>query len=378
LNDPSAQIAKSRAGPTATPESLTVVGLSGGVDSALSLALLQREGVAVQPVFMKNWEEDDRDGYCSSAEDLADARRVCDVLGLELRTVNLSHEYWEQVFEGFLVEIRAGRTPNPDVVCNQELKFKAFAEYAGDLGAGTLATGHYARLAHRDGRVTLLRAADEDKDQTYFLHRLDQRQLALACFPVGALHKPQVRAMAAAAGLDVSTKRDSTGICFVGERPFAEFLSRYVDDRPGPIESIEGQPLGEHRGLSFYTIGQRQGLGIGGRAGGSGGAWYVAAKRMHDHTLVVAQGHDHPALYAHGLRAGGAHWIAGEAPLMPLSCAARIRHRQPLQPCRVRCAEGGSLEVRFDAPQWAVAPGQYVVFYRGEECLGGATIECAL
>ena len=354
---------------------MTVLGLSGGVDSALALLRLCEADTPVQPVFMKNWEEDDDDEFCSASADLADAQSVCDALGLPLRTVNLSHEFWEQVFEEFLAEIRAGRTPNPDVVCNQEVKFKAFMDYASDLGADGIATGHYARLEQRADGVALLRAADENKDQTYFLHRLTQAQLARAQFPIGDLCKDDVRARAAAAGLSVSGKRDSTGICFVGERPFAEFLARYVPKHHGPICSVDGVELGQHTGLAFYTIGQRQGLGIGGRTGGDGKPWYVAEKRLEDNTLVVAQGNDHPALWGRSLAASNTHWIAAVAPPLPARLGARIRHRQQIAPCYVKDTGVSTLQVDFDTPQWAIAAGQYVVFYLDNECLGGAVIE---
>ena len=355
-----------------------VVGVSGGVDSAVALMRLRDSGVALRAVFMKNWDEDDEEAYCPAAQDLADARAVCERLGVPLLTVNFSYEYWEQVFEQFLAEHRSGRTPNPDVLCNQVLKFDAFLNYARDLGATRIATGHYARLANHDGRFKLLRARDENKDQTYFLHRLDQQQLQCACFPLGELHKPQVRELARQAQLPIHDKKDSTGLCFIGERPFAEFLARFVDPDPGPIRTPGGEVVGEHRGLAFYTIGQRQGLGIGGRAGGAQSPWYVAGKRLHDNTLVAVQGAEHPALFAQALIAESAHWIAGSPPVLPVRCSARIRHRQALQRCTVSKNEGESLHVRFEQPQRAVAPGQSVVFYRDDECLGGAFIERAV
>jgi tRNA-specific 2-thiouridylase len=264
------------------------------------------------------------------------------------------------------------------VLCNQVLKFDAFLNYARDLGATRIATGHYARLANHGGRFKLLRACDENKDQTYFLHRLDQQQLQCACFPLGELHKPQVRELARQAQLPIHDKKDSTGLCFIGERPFAEFLARFVDPDPGPIRTPEGEVVGEHRGLAFYTIGQRQGLGIGGRAGAAHSPWYVAGKRLHDNTLVAVQGAEHPALFAPALIADSAHWIAGSPPVLPLHCSARIRHRQGLQRCTVSNNEGESLHVRFEQPQRAVAPGQSVVFYLDDECLGGAVIERAV
>jgi len=356
-----------------------VVGVSGGVDSAVALARLRDEGHRVRAVFMKNWEEDDTGGHCAAAADLDDARRVCERLGVELRTVNLSDEYWEHVFEAFLDEHRRGRTPNPDIACNREVKFRAFLDHARDLGAACIATGHYARIARGPhGRLRLLRAADEGKDQSYFLHRLDQSQLAAARFPLGALTKHEVRRIAREAGLAVHDKKDSTGICFIGEHPFAEFLARWLPHEPGPVESVEGVRLGEHRGLAFYTIGQRRGLGIGGRAGAGEAPWYVAGKDPQRNVLRVAQGRDHPALWSHGLLTEAAHWIAGAPPALPLDCQGRTRHREPLAACRVEPRTGGALAVRFAAARFAVAPGQSVVLYQGEECLGGAVIGRAL
>lgn len=354
------------------------VGVSGGVDSAVALMRLQQAGYPVQAVFMKNWEEDDDDGYCAAAADLEDARRVCDRLQVPLRTVNFSYEYWERVFQGFLAEHRRGRTPNPDVLCNQELKFSAFLDYARDLGAARIATGHYARIDERDGVHRLRRASDENKDQTYFLHRLDQSQLAAAYFPLGDMDKPAVRRAARAAGLDVHAKKDSTGICFIGERPFADFLQRFLAPDPGAMETVAGEAVGEHRGLPFYTIGQRQGLGVGGRAGMSGEPWYVVRKDLSRNVLTVAQGRTHPALWASALATEPAHWVGGEAPALPFACAARIRHRQALQRCTVDTGPGDTLQVRFHTPQWAVTPGQSVVLYRGDECLGGAVIDHAI
>ena len=382
LSEPDSQ---SRDQPSGTRcEPCTVVGVSGGVDSAVALQRLKDAGVALRAVFMKNWDEDDAHEYCSAEQDLADARAVCEQLDVPLLTVNFSYEYWERVFEEFLAEHRRGRTPNPDVLCNQALKFDAFLDYARDLGANRIATGHYARVTQRSGRFKLLRAHDENKDQTYFLHRLDQRQLSYACFPLGELHKTAVRELARQSQLPIHDKKDSTGLCFIGERPFTEFLARYLAPDPGPICTLDGESIGVHRGLAFYTIGQRQGLGIGGRAGAAQLPWYVADKRMSDNALLVVQGGDHPALFAPALIAGSAHWIAGTPPVLPLRCAARIRHRQPLQWCTVshnQCNEHGNrrlLHVHFEQPQRAVAPGQSVVFYDDDECLGGAVIERAL
>lgn len=356
------------------PGARVVVGLSGGVDSAVAALRLRDLGFDVQAVFMKNWEEDDTDAYCSAAEDLADAEAICEALGLPLHTVNLSFDYWERVFERFLAEYEGGRTPNPDVLCNQEIKFRAFAEHAEGLGAERMATGHYAGLAWRRDAWRLVRSADAGKDQTYFLHTLSHGQLARAMFPLQALTKHEVREIALAAGLPVHDKADSTGICFIGERSMKEFLGRYLRFEPGPIVTPEGEQVGEHAGLPVYTIGQRKGLQIGGRADSNGEPWYVAAKREATNELVVVQGHDHPALLSRGLVSGPVHWV-NEAPRpMPFRCAAQIRHRQPPQPCEIAPREGG-FTVRFEQPQRAVAPGQSVAFYDGDECLGGAEIE---
>ncbi len=351
-----------------------MMALSGGVDSAVGLLLLKEQGYAVEALFMKNWEEDDADGYCAAAEDLADAERVCARLGVALHTVNFSFEYWENVFTRFLDEYRSGRTPNPDVLCNREVKFQAFVEHARALGAECIATGHYARIARHGDEYRLLAGHDADKDQSYFLYMLDQAQLRSALFPIGALHKRAVRRMAREAGLETHDKKDSTGICFIGERPFREFLARFLTARGGAIESVDGVRIGRHHGLLHYTIGQRQGLGIGGRTGSSGEPWYVVDKDLERDTLVVAQGRNHPALCARELLASELHWTRGRAPALPLRCEARIRYRQPPQRCQVLAADGGC-RVRFDAPQWAIAPGQSVVFYARDECLGGAIID---
>lgn len=372
----------SRQSKAALPGQCIVVGVSGGVDSAVALKCLKDSGAVLRAVFMKNWDEDDADEFCSAEQDLADARAVCELLDVPLLTVNFSYEYWERVFAHFLAEHRLGRTPNPDVLCNQVLKFDAFLDYAKDLGATQIATGHYARVTQRNGRFRLLRAHDENKDQTYFLHRLNQQQLQYARFPLGELHKPAVRELARQAQFANHNKKDSTGLCFIGERPFAQFLGRFVDPDPGPMCTTDGEIVGEHGGLAFYTIGQRQGLGIGGRTGGTQAPWYVAGKRMHDNTLIVVQGSEHPALFAPALIADSVHWIGAVRPAMPLRCEARIRHRQSLQSCTVTensaDATGTSLQVLFKQPQRAIAPGQSVVFYRGDECLGGAVIERAL
>ena len=357
----------------------TMVAVSGGVDSAVALMRLAEAGVPVQAMFMKNWEEDDRDGYCAAEEDLADAQRVCDRLGVPLHAVNCSDAYWDSVFVRFIRDIERGMTPNPDVMCNREVKFSAFVEHAHRLGATRVATGHYARIDRTADGVRLLKGADPAKDQSYFLHALDQSQLARVVFPLGELRKPAVRAMARRAGLAPHDKRDSTGICFVGERRFAPFLARYVDATPGPIETADGTRIGEHAGLAFFTIGQRRGLGIGGRHRAARAPWYVAAKDPARNALIVVQGRDHPALLSRRLRVRDMHWIAGTAPPMPLRCGARIRYRQADQACTVRPVgdDGHAFDLRFDRAQRAAAPGQYAVLYDGEECLGGGVIESA-
>jgi len=355
-----------------------VVGMSGGVDSSVAAFLLKQQGHQVVGLFMKNWEEDDGTEYCTAKQDLADARQVADQLGIELHTANFAAEYWDQVFSHFLSEYRAGRTPNPDVLCNREIKFKVFAEYAELLGADQIATGHYARLDRQGGQTRLLKGLDANKDQSYFLHAVSAQQFARSHFPVGALQKSQVRQIAAQLGLATQSKKDSTGICFIGERRFRDFLTRYLPAQPGPIETAEGRRLGEHHGLLHHTIGQRQGLGVGGVHGAAEAPWYVAAKDLDRNTLIVVQGHDHPLLLADGLTTSALHWIDGEGPRLPCRLAAKTRYRQPDQPCWLEPAEDGRCRVRFDTPQRAVTQGQYVVFYQHEICLGGGVIETAL
>ena len=353
-----------------------VVGLSGGVDSAVAALLLKREGHDVVGLFMKNWEDDDDGEYCSTRVDLVDAAAAADRIGIEMEAVNFAAEYRERVFASFLSEYRAGRTPNPDVLCNAEIKFKAFLDHAMALGADRIATGHYARVEARGDRQVLLKGLDPAKDQSYFLHRLTQAQLSRSLFPVGHLRKSRVREIAREAGLPNHAKRDSTGICFIGERPFREFLSRYLPREPGPIVDDQGRRLGEHLGLMYYTLGQRQGLGIGGRKDGDGSAWYVAAKDTGRNALVVVQGKDHPRLQAFRLKAQDASWVAGARPEegddAPL--AAKTRYRQADAPCRMGRIDEESFELEFADPQWAVTPGQSAVLYRGEECLGGGVI----
>jgi tRNA-specific 2-thiouridylase len=349
-----------------------IVALSGGVDSAVAAALLQDADHHVEGLFMSNWTADD-DGYCTTAADFQDALRVSEELGIALHKASFEPEYRSRVFARFLAELEAGRTPNPDVLCNHEVKFGVGLAYAERLGAERFATGHYARIG-TDGR--LLRGVDAAKDQSYFLHMLDARRLARCEFPVGGLRKSEVRAIARERGIPVADKRDSTGICFIGERPFGDFVGRWLPGRSGPIRSEGGEVLGRHRGLERYTIGQRSGLGIGGRAGSSGAPWFVAAKDLASNALVVVQGADHPMLHCTVLDAADAHWISGRAPAATFDCTAKVRYRQPDVVCRVTPTSGG-LEVRFAAPVSGAAPGQYVVFYDGEECLGGAVIMSA-
>ncbi len=350
------------------------VALSGGVDSAVTALLLTRAGLRPTAIYMNNWEMDD-EGDCPGEIDARDAAAIAARLGLPFHVRNLAAIYWERVFEHFLAEHRAGRTPNPDVLCNREVKFSALVEAAEALGATQIATGHYARLQQLDGRWRLLKALDESKDQSYFLHLLDQRQLAHARFPLGELHKAEVRRLASEAGLAVATKKDSTGICFIGERSYRPFLQRFLPRQPGPVLSDCGQTLGEHEGLAFYTLGQRGGLGIGGVQGRPEAPWYVLAKRASDNSLIVGQGVDHPALYSRQLWTGTGHFIAGTAPAGSFRAHAKTRYRQPDQLCEVDVLPDGNWHLRFEQPQRAVTPGQSVVLYQGAECLGGAVIE---
>ncbi|MBA1145534.1 tRNA 2-thiouridine(34) synthase MnmA [Ectothiorhodospiraceae bacterium WFHF3C12] len=355
-----------------------IVGLSGGVDSAVTAARLVAAGFEVHGLFMKNWEGDDTDSHCTAATDLEDAKQVCQRLEIPLHQANFAAEYRHSVFEHCLREFEAGRTPNPDVLCNQHIKFQAFVDHARRLGADAVATGHYARRAlDDDGRVPLLKGVDGNKDQSYFLYRLTQAQLAMSRFPLGDLTKDRVRRMAEDAGFENFDKKDSTGICFIGERDFRAFLAQYVQGEPGDIVTADGQIIGRHHGLPFYTIGQRQGLEIGGRAGHGGAPWYVAAKDLARNTLTAVQGHDHPALFAVGLNAAELSWVAGEPPAVGSRLAAKTRYRQPDQTCTVVSCDDRELVLAFDQPQRAVAPGQSVVLYDGECCLGGGVIQAA-
>jgi tRNA-specific 2-thiouridylase len=366
-----------------------VVGLSGGVDSAVTAHLLKEQGYEVIGIFMKNWEDDDDSEYCSSNIDFVDAAAVADVLGIEIEHVNFAAEYKDRVFSEFLREYQAGRTPNPDVLCNAEIKFKAFLDHAMRLGAQKIATGHYARVRELDGRFELLKGLDPAKDQSYFLHRLNQAQLSKTLFPVGELRKTEVRRIAAEIGLPNAKKKDSTGICFIGERPFRDFLNRYISKEPGPIRDERGRVLGQHQGLSFYTLGQRQGLGIGGvkakgaelqaardrgqRGVGEHEPWFVARKDVEKNTLWVVQGHDHPWLLSHRLEAADASWVAGVAPRAG-RLGGKTRYRQADADCVLQVEGEGRFSLVFDAPQWAVTPGQSAVLYDGEVCLGGGVI----
>ena len=360
-----------------------VVGLSGGVDSAVTAYLLKQQGHEVVGIFMKNWEDDDDSEYCSSNIDFVDAAAVADVIGIDIEHVNFAAEYKERVFAEFLREYQAGRTPNPDILCNAEIKFKAFLDHAVRLGAEKIATGHYARVRQNSatGKHELLKGLDPSKDQSYFLHRLNQSQLSKTLFPVGELHKTEVRRIAAEIGLPNAKKKDSTGICFIGERPFREFLNRYIAKEPGPIKDERGRVLGEHHGLSFHTLGQRQGLGIGGiktkgvaRGGGEHAPWFVARKDLENNTLWVVQGHDHPWLLSSQLQALDASWIAGESP-EPGRVAAKTRYRQSDASCGIAPLNDREFTLQFTENQWAVTPGQSAVVYAGEVCLGGGVIQ---
>ena len=352
-----------------------IVGMSGGVDSSVAALLLKQQGYEVSGLLMKNWEDDDTSEYCASREDLVDAVAVAETIGIEIDVVNFSSEYKDKVFSDFLREYQAGRTPNPDVLCNAEIKFRAFLDHAIGLGADWIATGHYAQVREAEGLYQLLKAEDGTKDQSYFLYRLDQARLARTLFPLGKLYKRDVREIARRAGLAVHDKKDSTGICFIGERPFREFLNRYLPDNPGDIRTPEGRLVGRHHGLMFYTIGQRQGLGIGGNREGVGEPWYVAAKDVRSNRLVAVQGHDHPALLADRLTALDLNWISGNPPHCNWVYTAKTRYRQKDAPCTLVAAGAERCVIEFAEPQWAVTPGQSVVLYESQVCLGGGIIE---
>ena len=353
-----------------------ICGMSGGVDSSVSAFILQQQGYQVEGLFMKNWEEDDDTDYCTAAADLADAQAVCDKLGIKLHKINFAAEYWDNVFEHFLSEYKAGRTPNPDILCNKEIKFKAFLEYAAeDLGANYIATGHYVRRRGADDNAQLLRGLDANKDQSYFLYTLSSKQVGQSLFPVGDIEKPIVRAIAEDLGLITAKKKDSTGICFIGERKFKDFLARYLPAQPGNIRTVEGDIIGRHDGLMYHTLGQRKGLGIGGVKGASEEAWYVVEKDLVNNELIVAQGHDHSALLSIGLIAQQLHWVDRQPIREPLRCTVKTRYRQTDVPCTIEPIDDESIKVIFDEPQIAVTPGQSAVFYLNEVCLGGGIIE---
>ena len=355
----------------APEETHVVVGMSGGVDSSVTAYLLKSQGFKVSGMFMKNWEEDDTQEYCAAAKDLKDAAQVCDRLGIDLHEVNFAHEYWENVFEHFLHEYQAGRTPNPDILCNKEIKFKEFLLQAETLGADYIATGHYVAKGSHDGsQATLLRGADANKDQSYFLYTLQQHQLTKSLFPLGEIEKPVVRAIADEQGFVTHDKKDSTGICFIGERRFKDFLSTYLKPNPGNMVGVDGNTVGQHDGLMYYTLGQRQGLNIG----GAGEAWYVAGKDVARNELLVVQGHDHPAMQTSTVVAHGMDWVSGLTPKIGAPLTAKTRYRQQDQSCKIVAVEDDTLTVEFDQPQRAVTPGQALVFYQGRYCLGGATI----
>ena len=353
-----------------------ICGMSGGVDSSVSAFILQQQGYQVEGLFMKNWEEDDDTDYCTAAADLADAQAVCDKLGIKLHKINFAAEYWDNVFEHFLSEYKAGRTPNPDILCNKEIKFKAFLEYAAeDLGANYIATGHYVRRRGADDNAQLLRGLDANKDQSYFLYTLSSKQVGQSLFPVGDIEKPIVRAIAEDLGLITAKKKDSTGICFIGERKFKDFLARYLPAQPGNIRTVEGDIIGRHDGLMYHTLGQRKGLGIGGVKGAGEEAWYVVEKDLVNNELIVAQGHDHSALLSTGLIAQQLHWVDRQPIREPLRCTVKTRYRQTDVPCTIEPIDDESIKVIFDEPQIAVTPGQSAVFYLDEVCLGGGIIE---
>lgn len=354
-----------------------IVGMSGGVDSSVSALLLLEQGYEVEGLFMKNWDEDDGTEYCTAKEDLADAQAVCDKLGIKLHTANFAAEYWDNVFEHFLAEYRAGRTPNPDILCNREIKFKVFLDYAEMLGAEKIATGHYVRRGESDGHARLLKGLDPNKDQSYFLHAVSEAAIARTLFPVGELEKPAVRELAERHGLVTARKKDSTGICFIGERRFRDFLQQYLPAQPGRIETPEGDVIGDHMGLMYYTLGQRQGLGIGGLADYPDAPWYVAGKDLERNVLIAVQGKHHDLLYTDALATEAMDWIAGEPPGHDMRLRAKTRYRQQDVACRMTTRHDGGVEVVFDAPQRAVTPGQSLVLYDGDICLGGGVIRDA-
>lgn len=352
-----------------------IVGMSGGVDSSVSALLLLQQGYQVEGLFMKNWDEDDGTEYCTAKDDLADAQAVCDKLGIVLHKANFAAEYWDNVFEHFLEEYKAGRTPNPDILCNREIKFKAFLEYAKELGADRIAMGHYVRRGETAGKATLLKGMDGNKDQSYFLHQVSHDELAMSLFPVGELEKPEVRRLAEEHDLVTHNKKDSTGICFIGERRFSDFLKQYLPAQPGKIETPNGDVIGEHTGLMYYTIGQRQGLHIGGLKNYPEAPWFVAAKDLDRNVLIAVQGKQHDLLFTDWLTASDIFWISDQPPAVPVKLRAKVRYRQSDQACTLERRDNGDWFVSFDEPQRAITPGQSVVFYDGDICLGGGVIE---
>ena len=358
-------------------DSKVIVGMSGGVDSSVAALLLLEQGYQVEGLFMKNWEEDDDTEYCTAKEDLADAQAVCDKLGITLHKANFAAEYWDNVFEHFLQEYKAGRTPNPDVLCNREIKFKAFLDYAKQLGADLIATGHYVRKLTENGQTFLLKGLDDNKDQSYFLCAVKEEQLAQTLFPVGELEKPAVRALAEKHELLTHDKKDSTGICFIGERRFKDFLETYLPGQPGNIEDTEGNVLGQHSGLMYHTLGQRQGLGIGGVKNQQEAPWYVASKDLDRNVLLVVQGNEHPLLFSNQLKTTDISWVNQTEPEFPLNCQGKVRYRQQDQACTLSKV-GPVYTVNFKEQQRSVTPGQFVVFYQGDICLGGGVIESSL
>jgi len=351
-----------------------IVGMSGGVDSSVAAQVLISQGYHVEGLFMKNWEQDDDEDYCAAADDLKDAQQVCDKLNIKLHSVNFADQYWDRVFQHFLDEYQAGRTPNPDILCNKEIKFKAFLDYALQLGADYIATGHYVQRGETDNEYQLLKGLDDNKDQSYFLYTLNQQQLKHSLFPVGDIEKPEVRRMAEKSDFITHNKKDSTGICFIGERKFKDFLQRFIPAQPGDIKTLDGKFVGKHHGLMYYTLGQRKGLGIGGVKNASEAPWFSVSKDLDKNILYVAQGDD-SALYHTHLNASQLSWVSGNQPELPYSCHAKVRYRQSDQLCSIINFQNNSITVKFDKPQRAITPGQSVVFYQQNICLGGGVID---